>query len=427
MNQNQLNISIIAIGDELLNGRTRDTNAHWLSHFLFERSMNLYAINIVGDDEEQLARTLQLQLAQSDVVITSGGVGPTIDDKTKNILANFFNQKLVENEAAAKITKANYLRRQKSWEKGQNHYDLFPEKFFPINNPQGFAPGLGYFFEEQKKPKLVLSAPGVPREFRAMMEEEFLPVIKKHFAHKLSENYQTVIRTHSIPEETIFFELCPTLWQELEAFGKVSSLPHIVGIDIVITHHVHSKEEYLKAEKKLIDHLKKSKLHEFIWQFGNLSMTELILEKAREKNITFSFAESCTGGLCSSKFTDLTTGSSAVFWGSVVSYDNSVKESMLGVKNETLKNFGAVSTQTAEEMCEGVKNRLQTTIGISTTGIAGPSGGSDKKPVGTVAIGVSSPLGTRSHLYHFVGDRQRLKDRFSETALLELLFEIEKI
>ena len=115
--------------------------------------MNLYAINIVGDDEEQLARTLQLQLAQSDVVITSGGVGPTIDDKTKNILANFFNQKLVENEAAAKITKANYLRRQKSWEKGQNHYDLFPEKFFPINNPQGFAPGLGYFFEEQKKPK----------------------------------------------------------------------------------------------------------------------------------------------------------------------------------------------------------------------------------------------------------------------------------
>lgn len=427
MNQNQLNISIIAIGDELLNGRTRDTNAHWLSHFLFERSMNLCAINIVGDDEEQLARTLQLQLAQSDVVITSGGVGPTIDDKTKNILANFFNQKLVKNEEAANVTKANYLRRQKSWEKGKNHYDLFPEKFFPVNNPQGFAPGLGYLFEEHKKPKLVLSAPGVPREFRAMMEEEFLPLIKKHFSHKLSENYQTVIRTHSIPEETIFFELCPTLWQELEAFGKVSSLPHIVGIDIVVTHNLHTKDEYLKAEKKLIAHLKESKLNEFIWQFGNLSMTELLLLKAREKKITFSFAESCTGGLCSSKFTDLTTGSSAVFWGSVVSYDNSVKEAILGVKSDTLKNFGAVSTQTAEEMCEGVKNRLKTTIGISTTGIAGPSGGSEKKPVGTIAIGVSSPLGTRSHLYHFVGDRQRLKDRFSETALLELLFEIEKL
>lgn len=427
MNQNQLNVSIIAIGDELLNGRTRDTNAHWLSHFLFEKSMNLCAINIVGDNEDQLMEMLRLQLNQSDVIITTGGVGPTIDDKTKNILATFFNQKLVDHQEAAEVTKENYLRRGKNWEKGQNHYHLFPEHFSPINNPQGFAPGLSYLFKHENKQKMILSAPGVPREFRAMMEEEFLPLIQKIYSNKLSENFQTVIRTHSIPEETIFFELCPNLWSELEFFGKVSSLPHIVGIDIVLTHNVHTKAEYKAAENKLIEHIKKSKLNEFVWQFGNLPITELIRQKATEKKITFSFAESCTGGLCSSKFTDLTTGSSAVFWGSVVSYDNSVKTAVLGVKEETLKTFGAVSTQVAHEMSEGVKNRLQTTIGISTTGIAGPSGGSANKPVGTVVIGVSSPHGTRTRLHHFIGDRQRLKDRFSETALLELLFEIEKI
>ena len=246
-----------------------------------------------------------------------------------------------------------------------------------------------------------------------------MKMIKKYFSERFEENFQTVIRTQGVPEEKIFFELCPTLWSDLEKFGKVSSLPHTIGIDIVISYHGDAAS-HLVTQQKIKELIMTTPLKDNVWQWGNMNIAELVLEKAKNKKCTFAFAESCTGGLTSSKITDL-PGSSAVFHGGIISYDNSVKENVLKVKTETLKNFGAVSIECAAEMARGARELLNTDFAVSITGIAGPTGGSPEKPKGTVAIGFASKDKSGAHLFHFPGDRIRLKERFSDKALLTML------
>ena len=408
-----MNVSVIVIGDEILNGRTKDLNASWISSFLFNKGMDLISIHFIRDNAEEIKTTLEATLIESDAVITSGGIGPTIDDKTKNTLADFFHKKISERADVKSIVEKNYERFNRPWNSLLNHYHFFPEDFLAINNPKGFAPGLAYY-EPQRK-KLVMSAPGVPSEFSAMVEEEFLPIITKHFGSLLNENRQTIIRTEGIAEEKIFNELCPTLWSDLEKFGKVSSLPHIIGIDIIVTYQ--GKQNHEQAIKKILE---ESPLAKHVWHWGPETLPEIILQKAQDKKLTFSFAESCTGGLCSSKITDH-SGASAVFMGSVVSYANSAKANLLEVNPLTLQKFGAVSAETAIEMATGARQKFNTDIAISITGIAGPTGGTPDKPVGTVVIGFATKESTGAKTYVIPGDRLRKKERFSERALLTLL------
>lgn len=414
--ENSLSVSMIVIGDEILNGRTTDLNGSWLTKYLFKQGLTFKSLRFIRDNTDEINQALTASLNESDVVITSGGIGPTLDDKTKNTLADFFGKKIIERSDVAKIVTENYIRFGRTWAPETNHYHFFPEDFIAVSNPRGLAPGLGYYSPKQK---LVLAAPGVPREFTEMVELEFYPLIKKFFAEKIKPNSQTVIRTQGIPEEKIFFELCPQLWKELEAFGKVSSLPHTIGIDIVISYQA-DEIEFLKKDKLIREHVESTALAPYVWQWGNKPVNELVFEKAREKKCTFAFAESCTGGLTSSKITDL-PGSSEVFYGSIISYDNSVKENVLGVKTGTLKKFGAVSAETAEEMARGVRELLKTDYAVSISGIAGPGGGSVEKPKGMVAIGYASKTKSGAHVFQFPGDRIKLKDRFSDKALLTLL------
>ena len=412
-----LNVSMIVIGDEILNGRTTDLNGSWLSKYLFKKGLNLSSLRFIRDDKTEINNALLACLEFSDIVITSGGIGPTLDDKTKNCLADYFGKKIIERQDVADIVTQNYIQFGRSWMPGHNHYHFFPDDFIATNNPKGLAPGIVYFDESNKK--LIMSGPGVPREFSEIVELEFYPLIKKFFGNRLRENYQTVIRTSSIPEEKIFFELCPTLWQDLESFGKVSSLPHTIGIDIVVSYHGNAKvhEENQKNIKALIG---KSALAEHVWQYGNKSIIELVLEKALELNKTFSFAESCTGGLTSSKITDV-SGSSKVFMGGVVSYSNEAKVNLLAVKEETLEKFGAVSEEVAREMALGARSRFKTDFAVSLTGIAGPTGGTAEKPIGLVVIGFASKKKCGAKKFQFHGDRIRKKERFSDMALLVLL------
>ena len=411
-----LSVSMIVIGDEILNGRTTDLNGSWLSHFLFQKGLEFKALRFVRDNAEEIDLALKASLNESEIIITSGGIGPTLDDKTKITLANFFNKKLIVRDDVALIVTDNYLRFKREWNRESNYYHMFPEDFIGVKNPRGLAPGLAYSTLDKK---LIMAAPGVPREFTSMVDEEFYPLIKKHFNSRLKENFQTVIRTQGIPEEKIFFELCPSLWSELEAFGKVSSLPHTIGIDIVVSYQGNTQIHHDKNEA-IKKHISNTPLAQYVWQWGNTPVNELVLNAAREKKCTFAFAESCTGGLTSSKITDL-SGASEVFYGSVISYDNSIKENILGVKKETLKNFGAVSIETATEMAEGLLKILKTDYAVSITGVAGPTGGSEEKPVGLVAIGYASKNKSGASLFLFPGDRIRLKDRFSDKALLILL------
>nr|BDT28215.1 CinA family nicotinamide mononucleotide deamidase-related protein [Bacteriovorax sp. HI3] len=411
-----LTVSMIVIGDEILNGRTTDLNGSWLSKFLFKKGLEFKSLRFIRDNAEEMTAALSASFFDSDIVITSGGIGPTLDDKTKNTLADYFKKSVVERNDVAELVAENYIRFGRSWTPETNHYHFFPQDFIAINNPRGLAPGLAFFTTDKK---LVMAAPGVPREFTAMVEEEFYPLIKKGFADRLKENHQCVIRTQGVPEEKIFFELCPTLWQDLEAFGKVSSLPHTIGIDIVIG-FTGSQKEFEEKSQKIKELVMKTPLAPHVWQWGNRAIHDMVLEKALEKKCTFAFAESCTGGLTSSKITDL-SGSSAVFYGGIISYDNSIKENVLKVKKETLEKFGAVSVECAIEMARGVRELLKTDYAVSITGIAGPTGGSKEKPVGTVAIGIASKDKNTAVLYQFPGDRVKLKDRFSDKALLTLL------
>jgi nicotinamide-nucleotide amidase len=411
-----MNVSVIIIGDEILNGRTKDLNAAWISGYLFKKGLNLISIRFIRDLSEEIKSALAAALNDSDVVITSGGIGPTLDDKTKNTLANFFQKNIIERADVKNIVEKNYERFNRPWNPLLNHYHFFPEDFIATNNPKGLAPGIVYFQNEKRK--LVMSAPGVPSEFKAMLEDEFYPIIKTYFANEIQEYHQTIIRTEGIAEEKIFYELCPTLWNDLEKFGKVSSLPHTIGIDIIVTYLKQTQTgPYEQAIKKIIA---ESGLLPHVWHWGAETLPELILQKALEKNITFSFAESCTGGLASSKFTDL-SGASAVFMGSVVSYANSAKENILNVSAETIKKFTVVSTETAIEMAKGAREKFKTDIAISITGIAGPSGGTPDLPVGTVVIGFATQNNSGAKSYIMPGDRMRKKDRFSDRALLTLL------
>lgn len=419
--QTPLSVSMIVIGDEILNGRTTDLNGSWLSKFLFKKGLQFKSLRFIHDDIIEMNKALADSMSESDIVITSGGIGPTFDDKTKSILASFFNKKIIERDDVANIVTQNYLQFGRQWSPSYNHYHFFPEDFIATNNPKGLAPGLAYF--DAGANKLILSGPGVPGEFSVMVEVEFLKLIESFFPERFKENFQTVIRTKGVPEEKIFFELCPSLWSELEVFGKVSSLPQTIGIDIVISYLGNQKihEEKERTIKKLIE---ESKLGPYVWQYGNLSINELVLAYAKEKKLKFAFAESCTGGLVSSKMTDL-AGSSEVFMGSVVSYSNEAKMQLLGVKSETLKSFGAVSQETAKEMAYSAREKFNCDFAVSISGIAGPSGGSIEKPVGTVTIGYAGKNINGAKSFIFPGDRIRKKERFSDMALL-ILFDLMK-
>lgn len=412
-----LSVSMIVIGDEILNGRTTDLNGTWLSKFLFKKGLQLKSLRFIRDNHEEINAALTASLSESDIVITSGGIGPTLDDKTKNTLASYFGKKIVENHDVASIVTNNYIRFGRTWTKESNHYHFFPEDFVATPNPKGLAPGITYYCPNSNK--LIMAGPGVPREFTEIVEVEFFSLIKKHFQSRLQENYQTVIRTTGVPEEKIFFELCPTLWSDLEVFGKVSSLPHTIGIDIVVSYNG-NESTHLEKQTKIKELIANTPLANQVWQYGSTPINELVLKKALDKKITFGFAESCTGGLTSSKITDL-PGSSAVFYGGVISYDNSIKENVLKVKSETLKKVGAVSVEVAEEMAIGLRDLLKCDYAVSITGIAGPGGGTTEKPKGLVAIGFAGPNKSGARLFHFPGDRIRLKDRFSDMALLTML------
>ncbi|TNF03605.1 MAG: CinA family nicotinamide mononucleotide deamidase-related protein [Deltaproteobacteria bacterium] len=409
----------IGIGSELLYGKVQDTNGSWLAKNLHSKGLDFQGITLCKDEKEDILESLERALKRSDVIFISGGLGPTQDDVTKKILADYFGKKIVESEIAASIVQENYQRYGKEWKPDWNHYHHIPEEFEVFDNPKGLAPGLGYY----QNGKTILAAPGVPKEFRSMVDEIFLPWLTEKKLISTKERNQIVVRTHGVPEEMIFNNLAPTLWEDLSQFGSLSSLPQVLGIDLVITLGEGSNENEVLNRVK--DVIAKTELSHHVWQWGNLTIEELLVKNCNHKGITFSFAESCTGGLSSHRITNV-SGSSGCFMGSAVTYSNQAKQNILSVDSSTIKKFGAVSKQTAEEMAKGSREEYASDIAISWTGIAGPSGGTPEKPVGTLAIGWATSKGVNgSEMVQYSGDRDWLKKRFSEKGLLKLLELVE--
>lgn len=415
-----MKIGLLVIGSEVLNGKVSDTNTRTLADFLKLHHLEILESITVRDDEKAIHKGLKLLFDDCDVIVTSGGLGPTKDDMTKQTIASFLGRSISYSADAEKVASLNYQKFDRPFPGKDHGYSYLPEGFVALNNSNGFAPNLS----TKHGNKILICGPGVPREFRNMLNDHFINLVSE----KLDKNsfMETVlVRTKKVPEEKIFGEVDPALWDKLSLIGDVSSLPIVFGVDIGVKIKAHSHEELAVKKKEVLKVFDESPIKSAIWHVGYESLEEVIVAKANQKNIKFGFAESATGGFCSNLITNV-PGASKSFFGSVVCYDEHVKMKSLGVKEETLMKFSAESRETALEMAQGLKASLGLDVAIAITGLAGPSGGTPEKPVGTVFIGRAVKDHIEADHYKFLGDREILKTRFCQAALHTLLEELEK-
>lgn len=407
-----LKCEFLIIGDELLEGRLSDCNGPVFASWAFREGIKLERITFVSDQEDLLEAAIKEAWSRSDLILTSGGLGPTADDRTKKVLAKLLQKPLADSKEAREIVINHYARLKRDWTDSTNQYHLIPDSVTPLFNPEGLAPGLLF----QTPTQSTLMFPGVPREFAAMLETHIMPEIKR-LAPNLKRKTSLTIRTIGVAEETLFNKIAPNLWKDLETFGKLSSLPQTMGLDLVITPQ--KGEDFLDWSQEVRNFIEQSPLKKYLWQYGERSLGDFLIDLLSVKNQTVAFAESCTGGLVSSLITDL-SGASRIFKGSVVCYDNEVKTELLKVDPETIREHGAVSEACVREMAKGVRQLLKTDFALSLSGIAGPTGGSKEKPVGTFALGWATSWGVGSELLYFHGERKQLKQRFALKALFKL-------
>jgi len=425
-----MKIALLIIGSEILSGRTQDKNIQNAALVLRSKGLSLSLVLTIKDDQKLMQQKMHELMEDFDVIITSGGLGPTRDDLTKQVMAEVAQGQLAPHETAKALVEVQYKKFGREWTPETNSYHLIPSGVMPLANPVGLAPGLLYQDKLKAHNPLVICLPGVPREFSEMLDQIVLPILAKHPNFpKQNINYIT-LRTAGVPEEQIFFKLSPGLWNALEEFGEVSSLPHLIGVDIVIK--LLRPLPFLPEEVKqqILNLSEMAPLLPFIWWVGDQTPEQILQIECKRQQKTIAVAESCTGGKIASSITSL-PGASDIFLGGLVTYSNQLKNQFLGVKEETLRSHGAVSKEVAHEMALGCIQSTGADFAISTTGHAGPDNGNDKIPVGTIFIGMAkrkqlsqsseNEIEVQVKEYHFRGDRKLLQDRFSARALVDLI------
>lgn len=417
----QMKIGLLIIGSEVLDGKISDLNTKILADFLRPLHLEINEVLIARDERNSIQHALTEVFKNNDIIFTSGGLGPTKDDITKETLGTFFGKKLCFSEEALKIAEENYKRFERPFPGREHAYCYLPEGFRALSNNSGFAPA----FYNLCQDKIIISGPGVPREFKSMLNDHFLKIAENRIDKKIFQD-NVIFRTKNVPEEKIFGEVDPQLWDKLSCYGEVSSLPILMGVDIGVKIKGKSNDELAEKVTEIKKIMESSPVYKNVWHVGSESIEEKIVVLANQKKIKFGFAESATGGLCSHRITN-TSGSSQCFMGSVVCYDEKVKEHVLGVNRKTLDEHSAVSLECAKEMANGLQKNFSLDIAISITGYAGPGGGNDKYPVGSVCIGRSlKDQEPSAQDFILKGDREVLKQRFSQAALYALLEEVER-
>lgn len=373
---------IISIGNELLIGDTINTNASWMGQFFNDLGIDITRVHTISDDGDLIKETVQQSMAESDLVITTGGLGPTHDDITKTCIAELFDTQLIKDQEVEDYIRDLFKSRNIPFSESNTWQAMVPENCEVLFNRAGTAPGM--WFHENDCYLAVL--PGVPYEMKYLM--------KHGVAAKLREVSQTIgyihteyIKVAGIGESTLSDQILGDLTSMLNSHVSLAFLPSFGQVTLRITGKGDTKKEAIERSASL-NALIKDKASAFIFGFEKeVTISEAVGELLKEKNLKISTAESCTGGLIASKITDI-SGSSEYMQGSIVSYDNSVKVNQLSVKTEDLEQVGAVSKNVALQMAKGAAEKLNSDIGLSTTGVAGPTGGTPEKPVGTVWIGV---------------------------------------
>jgi nicotinamide-nucleotide amidase len=389
---------IISIGDELLIGQVINTNATWMAQHLHEIGISVRQISAISDDAEEIKKALDLALQYADVILVSGGLGPTKDDITKKTLCDYFNTQLVFHQPSFdNITKLFGSRGIKISELNRKQAEV-PANCTPLINRHGTAPGMWFV----KDGKILVSLPGVPFEMEAIMEDIVLPRLagednKQIVAHK-------TVLTQGIGESYLS-ELIKDWEDDLPSNMKLAYLPQPGLVRLRLTAFGETREKSLEEIEMQLKSLQQL-IPELIFGYGNDTMEQVVGRLLKEKNYTLSTAESCTGGYLAHMITSV-PGASDYYQGSVIAYSNLVKQSFLGVAEESLSFYGAVSEQVVKEMAEGTRKRFNTDYVISISGTAGPDGGTIEKPVGTVWIAVSSKTGTITKKFMFGEHRGR--------------------
>jgi len=401
-----MNAEILSIGDELLIGQVVNTNASWLGEQLSLLGVDVRRITAVGDDRSQLLEEFRRAWEQQDVVIATGGLGPTHDDITREAVCAFFNTDLVFNEIVLGDIERMFSDRNRQVTDVNRDQAMVPAGAEIIRNHDGTAPG--YHFARDGKHFFV--TPGVPYEMHAMVDNYILPQLRQNFQRKRGS---LTLLTTGIPESTLSARLdgIATLVED----ASVAFLPSPLGVRIRITARGDDEQSVSDRIGRLRAFVEQ-RAGEYVFGSGRQTLEEVVGALLKETGLIVSVAESCTGGLITDKLTNV-PGSSDWFERGVVTYSNESKTELLGVDESTLRDHGAVSRECAEAMADGIRQRSGGAIGISTTGIAGPTGGSAEKPVGLVWIGISSETGTFAHNFYFGGSRIRTKQRAAQAAL----------
>lgn len=391
---------LISVGTELLVGDTLNTNVHYLSRELSLLGIRVHYHTTVGDNPQRLEEAVKIAFNRSDLIITTGGLGPTQDDLTKEIIAKLFNRRLVEDQQVKKDILAYFINREYPLTANNLKQALVPENGLVLHNDRGTAPGILI----DHSGKRIVMLPGPPGEMSHLFEQLVIPLIQKKEDQKVISRYYNLSDIGESAAEDRLLDLI-----DKQNNPTIATYAKMGEVQIRITANGSDEIEI----NRLLDSYEKLMFDRFgrnIYSLTKESLKEAVCKLLLQNNITIATAESCTGGLIASQLTEF-SGISKIFSMGLVTYSNEAKIKLLGVNPETLEKYGAVSEAVAREMCEGLLKVSQAECAVSVTGIAGPTGGSDDKPVGLVYIGLHYNNHTQVSCWHFRGERDLVRKK----------------
>lgn len=401
-----MKVEIITTGDEIMGGVTLDTNFHWAAEKLVGLGFDLRFHTTVGDDEENITEAFRTATKRAQAVIVSGGLGPTSDDLTAAVASRFFGVPLELNSVALDMIENRFNERGYRFSEINKKQAYVPQGSKILKNFWGTAPG----FQFEKEGIIFFFLPGVPKEFKAMIEEYVIPELERRSTER--KKYKTrMIKTFGLRESEVAERI-----HGIEREGiRIGYRPHFPEVHIRISGYADTEDEAEKLVSRTVEEIA-SRLSEYVFSNDEATLEEVVGKLLSQKKLTIAIAESCTGGLVSNRITNV-PGSSNYFERGIVSYSNESKIEILEVPKELIESVGAVSAEVVEAMAEGIRKLAHSDIGIAISGIAGPGGGTEAKPVGTVFIGISHEKGVSSRRFQFKGTREEIKLISSEVAL----------
>ncbi|HWQ61101.1 MAG TPA: competence/damage-inducible protein A [Negativicutes bacterium] len=404
-------VEIVTTGTELLLGQIINTNAPYMARRLNEAGFDVLFQSTVGDNRVRMAQVLTAALDRADIVITTGGLGPTQGDITKHVTAELLGRPLYLHEPSLESIKAFFASRKLTMTDNNIRQAMIPEGAIVLDNERGTAPGV--IIETGKN--TVIHLPGPPHEMEYMLETAVLPYLKKRFGLQ-GTILSRVLRTYGLGESSLEERIKDYIRNQ--GNPTIALLARNAEIHVRLTAKASSDAEALALVTGLERQLRE-RIGEYIFGEDEDTLESVIGRELTARKLTLALAESCTGGLVTSRITDI-PGSSAYLAGTVVSYSNEIKTSAVGVPADVIAAHGAVSVETAKAMADGIRGRFKTDIGVGVTGIAGPTGALPGKPVGLVYVAVAGPVGTYCFEHNFTGQRTGIKHRTVLAALNHL-------